>query len=160
MTGPAATGDLPPPHGPLPQAEYEAIYSRVPRLTVEVVIASAEGVVLSLRDSGPCRGLWHIPGGTVRFGEPLTDAVCRVARSELGLEVAVGRFLGYIEYPSHLRVSFDWPVGMAFAAQLTASPPAPLAAPGPVRWFSEAPAGMHEEQRAFLGANGLLPAGG
>jgi ADP-ribose pyrophosphatase YjhB (NUDIX family) len=85
------------------------------------------GVVLSLRDSGPCRGLWHIPGGTVRFGEPLTDAVRRVAESELGLEVVVGRFLGYIEYPSHLHVSFDWPVGMAFVAQLTASPPPPMA---------------------------------
>ncbi len=28
------------PHGPLPQAEFESVYARVPRLTVEVVIAS------------------------------------------------------------------------------------------------------------------------
>jgi hypothetical protein len=50
------------PRGPLPQAEYEAVYARVPRLTVEVVIASEAGVLLTRRETGPCQGLWHIPG--------------------------------------------------------------------------------------------------
>ena len=48
------------------------------------------GVLLALRDFGPCKGLWHLPGGTVRFGEPVVDAVRRVARDELGLTVRVG----------------------------------------------------------------------
>jgi len=43
----------------------------------------------------------HGPGGTVRLGEPLVAFVKRVAATELGLEVSVGPFLGYIEYPSH-----------------------------------------------------------
>ena len=159
MTDLGSSGRLPVPRRPLAQAEYEAIYSRVPRLTVEVVITSSDGVVLSLRDTGPCRGLWHIPGGTVRFGEPLTDAVRRVARQELGLEVAIDRLLGYIEYPSHLQKTFDWPVGVAFATHLSKPPRLPLAPPAPVRWFAESPADMHEEQRAFLGAHGLLRAG-
>ena len=103
------------PHGPLPQAEYEAIYAKVPRLTVEVIIASSDGILLARRKTGPCAGLWHIPGGTVRFGEPLTDAVQRVANQELGVEVTIDRVLGYIEYPSHLARGLDWPVGIAFA---------------------------------------------
>ena len=66
--------------GPLAQDEFDWIFSRVPRLAVEVVIASRKrGVLLALRDFGPCRGLWHLPGGTVRFGEPVTEAVRRVA---------------------------------------------------------------------------------
>src|SRR5579872_4825496 len=65
---------------PLPQEEYNAIYARVPRLTVEVVVTSADGVLLTRRESGPCRGLWHLPGGTVRLSEPLTEAVGRVAK--------------------------------------------------------------------------------
>ena len=60
---------------------------------------SAEGVLLSRRQSGPCQGLWHIPGGTVRFGEPLTDAVRRVAAQEVGLGLVARRFLGYIRVP-------------------------------------------------------------
>jgi hypothetical protein len=37
--------------GPLPKDEFEWIFSRVPRLTVEVVVSSPQrGVLLSLRD--------------------------------------------------------------------------------------------------------------
>ncbi|HTW08075.1 MAG TPA: NUDIX domain-containing protein [Acidimicrobiales bacterium] len=141
---------------PLPREEYEAIFSRVPRLTVEVVIIMpGEGVLLSRRLSGPCRGLWHIPGGTVRFGEPLTEAAVRVPRGELGLEVEIGSMIGYIEYPSHLALG-DWPVGVAFRAALSSH--AALAAvsrAGQVGWFRECPEEMHEEQKAFLRAHDL-----
>ena len=85
---------------------------------MEVVIASEAGVLLTKREAGPCQGLWHIPGGTVRFGEALTAAVARVARHELGLEATAQELLGYIEYPSHLEAGLDWPVGMAFRAEL------------------------------------------
>ncbi len=129
----------------------------MPRLTVEVVITAPdrEGVLLSRRERGPCQGLWHIPGGTVRFGEALTEAVRRVPRDELGLEVAVGSLIGYIEYPSHLALG-DWPVGIAFQAELSASSAVDARARrGPVAWFTRLPEDMHEEQRVFLRAHGL-----
>jgi len=142
--------------GPLPQEEYEHIYSRVPRLTVEVVIWSRDGVLLTLRHAGPCQGLWHIPGGTVRYGEPLTDAVRRVADEELGLSVEVEGLLGYIEYPSHLRQGIDWPVGITFKAGVLGSPARALAShEGSARWFSVLPEAMHDEQKDFLRAHGL-----
>lgn len=136
------------PQGWLPKAEYDAIYSRVPRLCVEIVIATPQqGVLLSLRDIPPNVGAWHIPGGTVLFGESIEQAVKRVADFELGLEVRVGELLGYIEYPSHYENGLDSPVGLAFAVQ-------PIAAvddaPEGCRWFRELPDGLYEEQRAFL----------
>ncbi len=138
--------------GPLPQAEFEAIFSRVPRLTVEVVISAPErGVLLSLRETGPCRGLWHLPGGTVRFGEPVRAAVARVAAGELGLTVAVAALLGYIEYPSHYENGLDSPVGLAFAAEPAGGPPAAESLSGRCRWFSSLPDEIHDEQRDFLG---------
>jgi ADP-ribose pyrophosphatase YjhB (NUDIX family) len=144
------------PRGPLPQAEYEAVYAQVPRLTVEVVIASEAGLLLTRRETGPCRGLWHIPGGTVRFGEPLTAAVTRVAQQELGLEATAGALLGYIEYPSHLERALDWPVGMAFRTELAPSAVGkPFARPEVTGWFSQLPDEMHDEQRAFLRAHDL-----
>lgn len=146
----------PVPHGPLPQAEFEAIYAKVPRLTVEVVITSTEGVLLTRRQSGPCQGLWHIPGGTVRYGEPLAEAVQRVAQAELGLKVNVGQLLGYIEYPSHLARGIDWPVGIAFATEL--APSSVVRArqfTGAAGWFSRLPSNMHDEQKDFLRAHNL-----
>jgi len=133
---------------PLPPDEYARIYRRVPRLTVEVVVTGPRGVLLARRTEGPCRGLWNLPGGTVRYGEPLTEAVARVAGDEVGLSVTAGELLGYIEYPSHLERGIDWPVGLAFAAS-----PVPGSVPveGPdVAWFGRLPDEMHDEQRRFL----------
>lgn len=135
---------------------YEQIYAKVPRLTVEVVIVSTEGVLLARRRSGPCRDLWHLPGGTVRFGEHLTDAVARIAREELDLEVTIDELLGYIEYPSHLRRGLDWPVGVAFAVHLTPSSAATFSGVlNGVEWFDHVPDEMHEEQKQFLRLHGL-----
>lgn len=131
---------------PLPQDEFDWIFSRVPRLTVEVVIRSDEGVLLSLRDIEPCRGMWHLPGGTLRFGEAVTDAVKRVADQELGLAVSVGPLLGYIEYPSHYNNGLDSPVGLAFATETGRID----ALPHGCQWFMTLPDNMHDEQRRFL----------
>lgn len=141
----------------LPQAEYEAIYARVPRLTVELVIVSSDGILLTRRQAGPCAGLWHIPGGTVRYGEPLTDAVHRVAFQELGVEVLNDGLLGYIEYPSHFERGLDWPVGIAFGLHM--APPSAGRFHGGdelVAWFTTLPDEMHEEQKGFLRARGLV----
>lgn len=135
---------------PLPKDEFDRIYSRVPRLTVEVVITAPQrGVLLSLRDIEPCKGMWHLPGGTVRFGERLVEAVARVACEELGVTVSVGQMLGYIEYPSHYENGLDSPVGLAFDAVPAGGPPfQPL--PEGCAWFTELPAGLYAEQREFL----------
>jgi ADP-ribose pyrophosphatase YjhB (NUDIX family) len=130
---------------PLPKDEFDRIFSKVPRLTVEVLITSEErGVLLALRDVDPCRGMWNLPGGTVRFGERLVEAVRRVAADELGVSVRAGPLLGYIEYPSHYENGLDSPVGLVFRAE-------PLdQAPSRGQWFTVLPKNMHLEQKAFL----------
>jgi ADP-ribose pyrophosphatase YjhB (NUDIX family) len=130
---------------PLPKDEFDRIFSKVPRLTVEVLITSEDrGVLLGLRDVDPCRGTWNLPGGTVRFGERLVEAVKRVAAGELGIGVRVGPLAGYIEYPSHYENGLDSPVGMVFRAE-------PLDhAPPRGHWFTALPENMHEEQKEFL----------
>jgi ADP-ribose pyrophosphatase YjhB (NUDIX family) len=146
------------PSGWLPKAEYDGIFSRVPRLCVEVVIVDPErGVLLTLRDIPPNVGAWHIPGGTVLFAEPVVDAVQRVARLELGLDVEVGELLGYIEYPSHYNTGLDSPVGLAFRAEPVGGPPRAEQLPDGCVWFSRLPAGLYEEQREFLARRLSLP---
>ncbi|BBX52871.1 hypothetical protein GCM10009645_12010 [Mycolicibacterium poriferae] len=137
------------PH-PLTRDEFRDIYSKVPRLTVEVVVRSPAGVLLTLRDIEPCRGLWHLPGGTVRFGEKMVDAVRRVAAKEVGIDVVAAHPLGYIEYPSHHENGLDSPVGIAFdVVDYTGVPHADDEA-ADARWFTELPAQMHREQVDFL----------
>jgi ADP-ribose pyrophosphatase YjhB (NUDIX family) len=135
--------------GPLPKSVFDDIFSKVPRLTVEVIVVSPKGVLLTKRQIEPCKGRWHIPGGTVRFGEPLTDAVHRVAKIKLDRDVIIKKFLGYIEYPSHHNNGLDSPVGLTFETEPQ----------GPIddfklddnrQWFTVLPDNMHDEQKHFL----------
>lgn len=100
---------------PFSQAEFDAIYSRVPRLCVELVMVEPGGVVLTKRSISPGEGLWHLPGSTLRFGETLVQAAHRVALDETGVEVEDLQQLGIIEYafPNYAH----WPVGVAYLAQ-------------------------------------------
>jgi 8-oxo-dGTP pyrophosphatase MutT (NUDIX family) len=146
---PVREGDR--PSGWLPKPEFDSIFRRVPRLCVEVVIVRpGRGVLLTLRDIPPNVGAWHIPGGTVLFGERLHDAVRRVALDELGLQVLPRELLGYIEYPSHYENGLDSPVGLAFRSEALAAPSALDHLPAGCAWFSRLPEGLYAEQREFL----------
>ena len=131
---------------PLPKDEFDRIFGKVPRLTVEVLITSeGQGVLLALRDVDPCRGMWNLPGGTVRFGERLVDAVRRVAANELGVSVRVGSgWRATSSTRATTRTGSDSPVGLVFRSQ-------PLDEAQPRgQWFTVLPENMHEEQKQFL----------
>ncbi len=83
---------------PLTEREFRNIYSKVPRLCVDLIIKTTKGILLTLRKEDSWNGLWHVPGGTVYYKEGLRDAARRVAKEELGIDVAVVKTLGYIEY--------------------------------------------------------------
>ncbi|HUC89381.1 MAG TPA: NUDIX hydrolase [Patescibacteria group bacterium] len=135
---------------PLSQKEFWEIYKKVPRLTVEIVIKTDAGVFLTLRNIEPCKGLWHLPGGTVRFGEKLTDAVARIAKRELNIDVSDTKLLGYIEYPSHYEHDLDSPVGIAFEVTKFTGNIEPNSEAKDYGWFKELPNEMHQEQQEFL----------
>jgi ADP-ribose pyrophosphatase YjhB (NUDIX family) len=135
---------------PLSQKEFWEIYKKVPRLTVEIIVRNDEGVYLTERNIEPCKGLWHLPGGTVRFGEPLVEAVKRIAKRELGIVVTETKLLGYIEYPSHYLRDLDSPVGIAFEVIGYEGNMQPNNEASNSGWFAAFPKAMHDEQRDFL----------
>lgn len=132
------------------QKEFWEIYKKVPRLTVEIIVKTNEGIFLTMRNIEPCKGLWHLPGGTVRFGERLTEAVARIAKRELNIEVNDTKLLGYIEYPSHYTKGLDSPVGIAFEVINYKGQLKPNSEAKDYGWFSKLPSPMHQEQKDFL----------
>lgn len=96
--------------------EFKYIYSRVPRLCVEVVIKTNDGILLTKRNIKPSRGQWHIPGGTILMGETIERAVKRVAKEELGVKVNIKKMSGIIEY--HIKNYFSQPIGLTFIAKI------------------------------------------
>nr|MDT0661801.1 NUDIX hydrolase [Micromonospora sp. DSM 115978] len=132
----------------------------MPRLNVEVVISTPAGVVLVRRDIEPCKGQWHLPGGTVRFAEPLTTAAERVAWQELSVKVQVGPLIGYVEYPQMLADGYaGWPVGFAFEATVIDGTFSGTDQGRDIDCFHTVPANTIIEQAQFLTSQGLTRPG-
>ncbi len=105
---------------PLTFKEFKSIYSRVPRLCVDLLIKTPDGYLLTLRQKNGYQNQWHMPGGTVFFREKITDAIQRIAQEEIGTKVIIKKSLGYIEYFSEVAErGFGYTVSLAFLCTLS-----------------------------------------
>ena len=87
-----------------------------PKLMVDVVIPSDEGVVLIRRGSEPFEGQWALPGGFVEVGETVKEAAVREAAEEAGLAVEISHLVGVYSDPD--RDPRGHNVSIAFLAQV------------------------------------------
>ncbi len=71
---------------------------------VSAIIEDDHGLVLiAQRPAGKLlAGFWEFPGGKIEPGETAPEALARELKEELGLEVAIGRFMGIF------RHKYDW----------------------------------------------------
>jgi ADP-ribose pyrophosphatase YjhB (NUDIX family) len=99
--------------------QFKELYSKVPRLCVDLVIKTENGVVLTKRNIPPYRGFWHMPRGTVYYKETLEEACKRVAKKELGVDISVKGMLGVLEHPDFIKENgWGWPVSIVFLARI------------------------------------------
>lgn len=66
---------------------YNGAYPKHPQLAVGAVIFRKNKVLLVLRGKPPAHKKWSIPGGSVKLGETLQEAVEREIMEETGLTV-------------------------------------------------------------------------
>ncbi len=64
-------------------------YPSRPVVGVGAIITRGGEVLLVRRGREPQKGLWSIPGGVLKVGETLEEAILREVREEVGLEVRV-----------------------------------------------------------------------
>ena len=84
--------------GRIPEDEWKIIVRKMPIVSVDLIVLLDGGAVLGKRCNEPAKGEWFVPGGRVRKGERLEDAVHRIAREELGTDVEVKEMLGVYEH--------------------------------------------------------------
>ena len=144
---------------PLSPEEFSEIYTKVPRLTVELIVKLAEGILLTLRSIEPYAGLWHIPGGTVYYGESVEQTVDRIAMRELNIKPINPKLIGIIEYSSLVKVGYGDPKGLAYLiTQFEGDIQVDFGAEE-ARWFSKCPEDTLPDQITFLENNKLFEKG-
>ena len=70
-------------------------YPERPLVGVGAIIVEGNRILLVKRASEPNKGMWSVPGGLVRAGEKLEEALKREVKEETGLEIEVGD-LGFV----------------------------------------------------------------
>jgi len=139
---------------PFTPEKFREIYSQVPRASVDLVIQTPEGIVLTLRTLASWNNLWHFPGSTVLYRESAEEAVHRTAREEAGVSVRIKKNLGYIEYPSEQgQRGFGSTISLVFLCELTEGTLTPDDGASQIKTFSDIaglPPNMVVEHRPVL----------
>lgn len=74
------------------------IFYMEPRVAVGgVIFDDKDRVLLVKRKNPPNQGMWAIPGGKVKFGETLDEAIKRELKEETSLEVKPTKLLAIVE---------------------------------------------------------------
>lgn len=73
--------------GKIPLDFYNQIVRLLPISSVEAIISKDQSLLFMKRNNDPVKGQWWFPGGRIRKGETLGEALYREVKEETGLEV-------------------------------------------------------------------------
>jgi ADP-ribose pyrophosphatase YjhB (NUDIX family) len=130
---------------------YKMILEWMPIPTVDAIITFEGKFLLLKRKNPPVQGEWWLPGGRVRRGEALEDAVRREVREETGLECQSIRQVGVINqiFPECHTISVYYLVDVA-SAHVTLNEEH-----SDYRWVSTLPRGSHRYVKTMIETAGL-----
>lgn len=139
------------PDKPFTFEQFKSIYSQVPRLCVDLIIQTPDGILLTLRDIPPNKGMWHLPGGTVYYKEKIETAVQRVAMDELGVQVEIKKCLGFMEFLRQDSFEgFDHPISLGMLCTPKSTNFVLNDQASEIQAFKHMPDTLMQEQKAFI----------
>lgn len=139
----------------LPYEEFKKIYSKVPRLCIDLLIKDERGILMSLRDINPGKGLWHLPGGTLLMGETVDEAIKRIAQEETSLTLYNPKLIGYVEYPQANNLFFH-SFGLVFIIKQVKGELKGSFQGQNLQYFKKLPDKIFNEHKEFILVNQLI----
>ena len=81
--------------------DFTDIIEKTPLVSVDLIVENNQGqILLGMRTNEPAKDCWFVPGGRILKDELITEAVKRVAKEELAIEVPMDdtEFVGVFEH--------------------------------------------------------------
>jgi colanic acid biosynthesis protein WcaH len=116
----------------LDDSDFLRIVDSTPLVSIDLILRNARGeILLGRRTNRPAQGMWFVPGGRIRKNERVADALRRISRRELGVEISQAQLLGVFDhlYPDNflgttgvsthyvvLGMAAPWPDGVPVRA--------------------------------------------
>ncbi|HOC61055.1 MAG TPA: NUDIX hydrolase [Smithellaceae bacterium] len=113
-------------------------YPVEPRVGVGAITFKDGKVLLVKRGIEPSLGLWAIPGGTLKLGEPLPECAAREILEETGITINVGDCVyvfDFIERDDQRKIKFHYVI-VDFAADYLSGEAKGADDAEEARWFS------------------------
>jgi len=138
----------------LPDAAFEFALRLVPMINVDLLVRNEAGEhLLAWREDEYDAG-WHVPGGIIRFNEPIEKRIARVATSELGCEVRYNGFPAEIKEFFTRRGHFISLMFLCRLADESAIPPRLASEPGrakhgDVAWHRGVPPNLYRVHSVY-----------
>lgn len=133
------------------EKEYQRIRETMAIPTVDAIITFQGKFLLLQRKNPPVQGAWWLPGGRVRRGETLEDAVQREVQEETGLTGRIIRQVGVINqiFPECHTISIYY-LMEAESSLVTVN-----AEHSAYQWVSELPSDSHPYLQTMIKVAGL-----
>jgi colanic acid biosynthesis protein WcaH len=77
----------------IPSGLYNQIVELLPIASAEALIVISNKLLFLKRKNEPAKGQWWFPGGRIRKGESIEEALKREVREETGLEISIVRLI-------------------------------------------------------------------
>ena len=87
----------------IPLSLYDKIVKCLPIVSVEAIIVQDDSLLLLKRNNPPVKDRWWFPGGRIRKGETLEDALFREVEEETGLQIIDYKLLNVYSRVFHER---------------------------------------------------------
>jgi len=85
----------------LSREEFLKVVENTPLVSIDLIVYDPDGKVLvGLRKNRPAQNTWFIPGGIIQKNERIAEAIQRISRAELSMEIpfAQAHFKGVFEH--------------------------------------------------------------
>ena len=150
------------PETGLPDEVFRLVTRLTPMINVDLLIKNeAEETLLTWREDALCSPGWHIPGGIIRFEEPIGHRIRAVAKSELQTDVIFEADpLKVTEFILPNQAYRNHFISLLYRCRLTGAVPDELhckdlqnPGPGQYAWFAASPENLlkvHWKYRSFF----------